>query len=100
MAPESNPLVFFESAGHTLIPLSVFIAGILGSHHCVAMCGGLASSLGKSQIANLTYQFGRLFGYLALGALAACLGGQFMNSTTHVYLQIGSSLLIAAVLVR
>jgi len=58
--------------------LSSFMAGLMGSGHCFAMCGGIAGSLGalgtgKSNAvrAALVFNLGRLFSYALLGGLAA-----------------------------
>src|SRR6476661_8895449 len=59
---------------------TVFIAGLLGSTHCVVMCGGLATALatapgpGARSWRPLLYQLGRLMSYCAAGALAGALG--------------------------
>lgn len=53
----------------------VFLGGLLGSSHCVGMCGGFALSLGagaanlRSNLARqLLYSLGRIFTYAAGGA--------------------------------
>ncbi len=57
--------------------------GLLGSGHCLAMCGGIASSLqlaskGLSQTrATLAYNLGRLASYVLAGALVGGLSGAF-----------------------
>lgn len=58
------------------LPL-VFLSGVLGSAHCVGMCGGFALSIGSgapSAAANLrrqaVYSAGRVSTYAFLGALA------------------------------
>lgn len=58
------------------LPL-VFVGGLLGSAHCIGMCGGFALTLGSAAPtwrANLARQllfgFGRIFTYAALGAAA------------------------------
>jgi sulfite exporter TauE/SafE len=62
------------------VVLSAFMAGVLGSGHCMAMCGGIAGSLGAlaarapgrgALAAALQFHAGRLSGYAALGALTA-----------------------------
>ena len=65
------------------LPL-VFIGGLLGSSHCIGMCGGFAVLLGISQTgwrtnlaAQLTYSAGRIFTYCFLGAAAGSLGAMF-----------------------
>jgi len=62
------------------IPL-VLMAGLLGSSHCVGMCGGFVLSLGASAsswrqnlVRQLLYTLGRMFTYAALGAAAGFVG--------------------------
>lgn len=83
------------------LPL-VFLGGLLGSAHCVGMCGGFAAVLGMSQgnwrrnlIAQLAYSAGRIFTYTFLGALAGQLG---QTLTRHVgsVVQISAALCIIA----
>jgi sulfite exporter TauE/SafE len=60
--------------------LAVLVASLLGSVHCMAMCGGFATvaagAAGRraSGRATVAYQGGRLLGYLGLGAAAGLLG--------------------------
>lgn len=57
-----------------------FIAGFLGSGHCLGMCGALVSGYfmnvkgNKSYIPYFAYQFTRVLVYVAIGLLAATLG--------------------------
>ena len=69
-------MTFFDPA----ILATAFLAGLLGSGHCFGMCGGIAGSLGalsgsggKRSVAipALQFNFGRLLGYVILGAIAA-----------------------------
>jgi uncharacterized protein len=57
---------------------AVFVASLLGSVHCAAMCGPLAAAAeagrGRAR-SRLAYHGGRLAVYLALGALAGAAGG-------------------------
>jgi sulfite exporter TauE/SafE len=59
---------------------TVFIAGLLGSSHCLAMCGGIATALGAPRSGGagrwqpLLYQFGRISSYAIAGALVGSLG--------------------------
>ncbi|RMD87543.1 MAG: sulfite exporter TauE/SafE family protein [Candidatus Dadabacteria bacterium] len=58
---------------------AVLIASLLGSPHCVGMCGGFAAYCAgidqkKAVFLSSFYNFGRLFSYLLLGAAAASLG--------------------------
>lgn len=61
-----------------------FVGGLLGSAHCVGMCGGIALTVGSVPVARpspgqalrrqLIYSAGRISTYVFLGALAAHAG--------------------------
>jgi len=59
-----------------------FISGILGSFHCIGMCGGFpvyvsntsTSDRYEKSLRQLLYNFGRIFTYFFLGAIAGFLG--------------------------
>ena len=58
------------------LPL-IFISGLLGSSHCIGMCGPFAAILGSSTTSwkqnvswQLLYSLGRVFTYATLGAMA------------------------------
>jgi len=62
---------------------SAFIVGVLGSGHCLGMCGGITSMLtssisSKSSYSKgtlvLSYHIGRLFSYTLLGAIVGYTG--------------------------
>lgn len=64
--------------------IAIFAGGLLGSAHCVGMCGGFALAIGSAQrsfsatlIRQLIYSAGRLFTYMFLGAMGGCLGAYF-----------------------
>lgn len=65
---------------HELALVTAFMAGMLGSTHCLTMCGGIASALGATRAPGahrgypLLYQCGRLTSYAAAGGLAGALG--------------------------
>src|SRR5467141_2064689 len=61
--------------------LLIFLAGVAGSAHCVAMCGGFACALGsdpRGKVAtlrrHLIYNLGRVSTYCFLGAVVGSLG--------------------------
>ena len=66
----------------TTLELSlVFVAGFLGSYHCIGMCGPLALALGSSRpelamntTRQLIYSVGRIFTYAFLGSVAGYAG--------------------------
>jgi len=60
--------------------ITAFVLGLVGSAHCIGMCGGIAASLGiKSHSSNkmamltklFSYNLGRIISYAVLGALLA-----------------------------
>jgi sulfite exporter TauE/SafE len=68
------------------LPL-VFLGGLLGSAHCIGMCGPFALTIGSGAMnlrVNLTRQFvytlGRIFTYSTLGALAGFGGWRMAQS--------------------
>lgn len=75
--------------------LAVFAGGLLGSSHCVGMCGGFVLLLGGTQrpswaavLRQLVYASGRLFTYTYLGAMAGYAGMRLTAlPTTLVNLQ-------------
>lgn len=73
------------AAGSSISLAAAIIAGLAGSAHCFAMCGGLAGALGMRARARaagahgafgqvLAYQAGRLSGYTIAGALFGLFG--------------------------
>jgi hypothetical protein len=58
----------------TSLAVTALFMGLAGGPHCVAMCGAACAAMGRSATntqALWAFQFGRLAGYSALGALAA-----------------------------
>lgn len=56
--------------------MTALMMGLVGGPHCVAMCGAACAGIGQAAGPNKnaalwTFQFGRIVGYSALGALAA-----------------------------
>ena len=74
--------------------LALFLMGLIGSGHCIAMCGGIASSLqlasNKRQtwLYSLAYNSGRALSYMLAGALVAGISSQFatQNSAFALFL--------------
>jgi len=85
-----------------------FIAGVLGSGHCLGMCGALVSGYfmnvgkNKSLFPYFAYQLTRIFVYIAIGLLAATLGmvlvsgGLFGKFQSILQMTIGSIVIILA----
>ena len=88
------------------LPL-IFFGGLLGSAHCIGMCGPLALSLGASAPSGanllhrqLVFSLGRVFTYAFCGA-AAGLGGVWLSSSSggFVFIQAWLAVLAGAVLI-
>lgn len=72
-------------AANTISLSAAFVAGVAGSAHCFAMCGGLAGAFGMRARSSMTaasnafsnslpYHAGRLSGYAIAGAICGLLG--------------------------
>ncbi|MCF2858183.1 sulfite exporter TauE/SafE family protein [Pseudoalteromonas sp. SMS1] len=65
-----------------------FFMGLAGSGHCLAMCGGVASSLQFAQdkqhplVVAFLYNLGRLLSYATAGMLVALLGTSFAKQNS------------------
>lgn len=77
---EEKPLQQVRNQSMSNLPL-VFMAGLLGSSHCVGMCGGFALSIGavggrwsSILVRQVVYSAGRLMTYGFCGALAGAFG--------------------------
>jgi uncharacterized protein len=67
---------------------SAFLMGLIGSGHCIAMCGGIASSLQlasnkrQSFVYSFAYNIGRASSYMLAGALVAGISSQFAKQNS------------------
>lgn len=66
--------------------LAAAAGGLLGSAHCIGMCGGFSAAVGLTRaplrdvlVRQLTYHAGRVFTYAFLGAVAGA-GGLWISS--------------------
>jgi sulfite exporter TauE/SafE len=75
--------------------VAVVGASLLGSTHCVGMCGGIALNCAKSKATLSLYHFGRLTGYLWLGLLGGTLGAATIGSEKLAWLSWISAALVA-----
>jgi sulfite exporter TauE/SafE len=60
----------------TSLAVTALLMGLAGGPHCIAMCGAACAGIGQAagerkNSAMWSFQAGRVFGYAALGALAA-----------------------------
>jgi len=82
--------------------LAAFMTGLLGSVHCVGMCGGIVGSLNMGISLtnknprpyllgfNLLYNIGRLSSYVIAGLIAAGIGESSSSIFTHNTQQFGA----------
>lgn len=84
---------------------SVFVASLLGSLHCVGMCGPFAllagsNVNGKSTVGpTLAYSLGRLVSYSTVGAVFGLLGMAINNGTNFANWQQGATYLAGGLMV-
>lgn len=72
--------------GSVWVPGSILLASLLGSAHCIGMCGGLVASSCRSGFDLAQYHLGRLLSYSALGALAGALGRAVLGNSSFRFL--------------
>ncbi len=73
--------------GADLTLVAALAAGLLGSGHCLGMCGGIAGALGANARSapgsaawyTLVFNLGRVCSYAMIGALAGLLGGGLIS---------------------
>lgn len=78
-----------------------FLMGLMGSLHCIGMCGplalgvvGLQTDPKKKLRTALEYNFGRAVSYTAMGAILGLIGNQVSMAGFQQYLSIGCGLFI------
>jgi hypothetical protein len=80
---------------------AAFLIGLVGSIHCVGMCGGIAGALcmgGKERVMPF-YHLGRIITYSLLGLAVGLLGHFVTQSATLITAQRALSLLAGVVMV-
>jgi uncharacterized protein len=89
---------------HELTWVTAFLAGLLGSSHCVAMCGGIATALGTAPGGRgrvLLYQLGRIGSYgiagAGAGALAVAAGFAFTISRWSEVLRLATAFMVVLI---
>jgi sulfite exporter TauE/SafE len=95
------------SAMHELAFGTAFVAGVLGSTHCLAMCGGLATALGTARGPGaarwhpLLYQLGRIASYgiggAIVGGAGAAAGMAFEASRWSQMLRLATALIVVLI---
>lgn len=87
------------TAPYYLIAFVALMTGILGSTHCVGMCGGLVLALGRGAKITLSYQIGRLLGYTTLGIALPLLGLNTMGLRNNVPLAYFSAIMMGSIFI-
>jgi uncharacterized protein len=72
---------------HEVLWMTAFVAGLLGSSHCLGMCGGIATALGtrargraERGTMSVLYSCGRITSYGLAGAVAGAFGVATLGS--------------------
>ena len=80
-----------------------FALGLLGSLHCVAMCGPLQLALpvpvgraGRVVLGRLTYQLGRVMTYTLLGVMGGVIGKSLFVVGLQRWLSIALGVMVLA----
>ncbi|WLD57309.1 sulfite exporter TauE/SafE family protein [Salinispirillum sp. LH 10-3-1] len=79
--------------------LPALLSGLLGSGHCIAMCGGIVSALGlstKNRWLGVGYNLGRVGTYVLIGAITGA-AASFLPTQALMPLRIIAALLVIAV---
>lgn len=87
------------SASWPAIAWIAIMAGMGGSLHCIGMCGGLVTACAPDRKSIVTYQFGRLGGYLLLGIFSGTLGSLINLQKTSSWISIVPSVALGGVLI-
>jgi uncharacterized protein len=86
--------------------LTALLAGLFGSTHCLAMCGGIATALGSATRGrpagqSLLYHGGRILSYSSAGAIAGALGAAagfaFAVSSWSAVLRLGTAVIVIVI---
>ena len=90
---------------HEVALLTVFVADIFGSTHCLGMCGGIATALGTARSAvawqPLVYQAGRISSYAIgggiVGAADVAAGMTFETSLWSAVLRLATAMVVVSI---
>ena len=85
----------------------IFFSGVLGSAHCIGMCGGIAAtmSLGTRSVTEALlrqgcWSLGRTLTYVFLGVMAAAIGAKFLKSQGNaIWLQAAFAIVAGLLLI-
>lgn len=80
------------------IALASFGTGLIGSVHCLTMCGAFSAQCSKNG-QNYLYQLGRIFCYTILGITAGALGSTVTQFFQNPYLKAVPAVLMGLILI-
>ena len=69
-----------------LISASIFVAGLVGSPHCLSMCGPIIFNFGQGRSRLLAYQLGRMASYTLAGGLFGGFAGALTGPAQPLWL--------------
>ncbi len=83
--------------------IAILIASLIGSAHCVSMCGGFVAFYSvrskKEFLPHLSYHLGRLITYVSLGALAGYFGKALDSGGALLGIQRAAAILLGLVMI-
>ncbi|MDR2871351.1 MAG: sulfite exporter TauE/SafE family protein [Xanthomonadaceae bacterium] len=89
-----------------LVLIAALLSGLIGSFHCVAMCGGIAtgfsamsSTPGRGWLLALQVNLGRVMGYTAAGVLVGGIGGGLLKVFRADALMVGVRMAVGVMLI-
>jgi uncharacterized protein len=68
------------------VPVSIFLAGVVGSPHCMSMCGPIVLNFANKKAGLFAYQMGRMVAYGLAGAAAGGFGEVVLGRERPVWL--------------
>ncbi len=81
-----------------IIPIGIGV-GLLGSLHCVGMCGAFATSCSNQKSHAIAYHSGKIASYGLLGAVAALFGASFTYLFEDPYFKAIPAILMGALFI-
>lgn len=81
------------------IPFSVFVGGLIGSPHCMTMCGPIVINFANKRQQLIAYQLGRMIAYSTAGAIVGAFGEAILGHERPLWLSTFSILLISVILI-
>lgn len=82
-----------------LVPISVFVGGLIGSPHCMMMCGPIVLNFANDRKRLVAYQLGRMIGYTTAGAVVGALGNEILSGLNTCWVSTFSIFFIAILLI-